>query len=255
MHSHPASPLRLLTWNVHKCRGGDGVRDIGRVLKTIADIGPDVAVLQEADLRFGRNRMLIDPVRVMEATGMRVCVPGAALGTGIGWRGNALLVGEGVSVLSSETISLPSLEPRGAAIWRVTARGSVFEVVGVHLGLLSVFRAIQAAHVAKTIASRECLPTVVAGDTNDWRSGSQNLRSIELVLGAEGGRHRTFPARRPILALDRIFAGRGAILESSWTAEAQGASDHLPLVSSIRLPGHAAVRSDGASSETGRMAA
>jgi len=227
--------IRLLTWNVHKCRGRDGVRDPERVLHAIALLKPDVAVLQEADLKFGRERLLIDPRKAMEIAGMTVCLPEATRSGGIGWRGNALLVRDGITLVSTKSLSLPSLEPRGAAIWRLSRDGTLFEVVGLHLGLVSVFRALQASHLAAVIAGRERLPTVVAGDTNDWRAGSVNMRPLEMVLETTASRHPTFPARRPVLSLDRIMAGRGASVESVWTESARHASDHIPLVSEIRL--------------------
>lgn len=227
--------IRLLSWNVHKCRGRDGVRDPERVLHAIALLKPDVAVLQEADLRFGRQRLLIDPRKAMEIAGMTVCLPEAPRSGGIGWRGNALLVRDDITPVSMESLSLPSLEPRGAAIWRLSLGGTLFEVIGLHLSLVSVFRALQAGHLAAVIAGRERLPTVVAGDTNDWRAGSSNMRPLELVLGAAATRHPTFPSRRPVLSLDRIMAGRGASVESVWTESARHASDHIPLVSEIRL--------------------
>lgn len=236
--SSRGAALRCLSWNVHKCRGGDGVRDPERILRTIARIGPDIAVLQEADLKFGKNRALIEPEQAMKLAGMRVCIPELPRSGCIGWRGNALLAKDWICLVSSESIALPSLEPRGAVIWKLSASGKVFEVIGLHLGLLSVFRLLQATRVAKAIASRENVPAIVAGDTNDWRSGSMDMHPIELVLGAAAARHRTFPAKRPMLALDRIAAGKGAVIEAAWTdCCASRASDHVPVVSEIKLPG------------------
>lgn len=227
--------ITLLTWNVHKCRGAGWRRDPGRILDVIARISPDVAVLQEADMKFGRIRVLFDGDTVREKTGMQILLPEGRDGKALGWRGNLILTRPNISLVSMKTISLPSLEPRGAAIWRLEAGGTVFEVVGMHLGLVGAWRRLQAAAVAAELAARSPVPTIVAGDTNDWGWKSRTMQPLEELLATGCLRPKTFPARRPLLALDRIMAGRGAFLHALATACAGKASDHLPLVSEISL--------------------
>jgi endonuclease/exonuclease/phosphatase family metal-dependent hydrolase len=79
-------------------------------------------------------------------------------------------------------------------------------------------------------------PVVVAGDFNDWRRSAHDLLEKgegvhEVFVKAHGRPARTFPARMPMVQLDRIYA-RGLRPLSSHTPH--GAiwarmSDHLPL--------------------------
>ncbi|MEQ9607681.1 MAG: endonuclease/exonuclease/phosphatase family protein, partial [Kiloniellaceae bacterium] len=43
--------LRVLTWNVHGCIGGDGRHDIARVGAGVRALSPDIAAFQEVDSR------------------------------------------------------------------------------------------------------------------------------------------------------------------------------------------------------------
>jgi endonuclease/exonuclease/phosphatase family metal-dependent hydrolase len=79
---------------------------------------------------------------------------------------------------------------------------------------------------------------VLLGDMNAWRR-CKATRTLERELAGEGEIDwpRTFPAARPILALDRVYA-RGATIESvsaHESAAARWASDHLPVVAKLRL--------------------
>ena len=228
-------PIRFLTWNVHKCMGTDGRRDPIRILGIISGFAPDVAVLQEADRKFGRKRGLLDPEEVLGLTGMRLWQPLSSTRGEAGWHGNALLVRDGIECLSAKLLRLPSLEPRGAAVWSLRADGVGFDVVGMHLGLLGAFRRVQIVSIAAEIASRPRVPTIVAGDSNDWRWGSPAMLPLEAVLGSRSERPLTFPAGRPMLSLDRVLAGRGATLGPLAIPGAGRASDHRPVLTEVRI--------------------
>jgi endonuclease/exonuclease/phosphatase family metal-dependent hydrolase len=60
-----------------------------------------------------------------------------------------------------------------------------------------------------------------------------------MVGGAELTWPRTFPAARPVLALDRVYA-RGAQvsrMEAHASPAARRASDHLPVIAHLRVTG------------------
>jgi endonuclease/exonuclease/phosphatase family metal-dependent hydrolase len=81
---------------------------------------------------------------------------------------------------------------------------------------------------------------VLLGDMNAWRR-CKATRTLdrEMVGGAEFTWPRTFPASRPVLALDRVYA-RGAKvgrLEAHVSPAARRASDHLPVIAHIRVTG------------------
>jgi endonuclease/exonuclease/phosphatase family metal-dependent hydrolase len=61
-------------------------------------------------------------------------------------------------------------------------------------------------------------------------------RTLAAVLQGRT-RHRTFPARWPLLRLDRIYCRPAQALIRSWIDPAAcDASDHLPVIADIRLP-------------------
>ena len=85
-------------------------------------------------------------------------------------------------------------------------------------------------------------PLIVAGDFNDWRRRAHTLleREVglrEVFVAAYGESARTFPARFPILSLDRIFVRNAsvhlpvALPRKPWSH----LSDHAPLVAEIHL--------------------
>jgi endonuclease/exonuclease/phosphatase family metal-dependent hydrolase len=114
----------------------------------------------------------------------------------------------------------------------------------VHLGLRESHREHQLAQLCKLI-DREVPPTaplVVAGDFNDWRLTAHDrllacagLR--EVYAAAHGQAARTFPARWPLLRLDRIYVRNAsshrpiALPRQPWSH----LSDHAPLAAEFHV--------------------
>ena len=46
---------RIVTWNVHRCVGRDGVCSPARVARVLASLQPDIVALQELDVRRART--------------------------------------------------------------------------------------------------------------------------------------------------------------------------------------------------------
>jgi endonuclease/exonuclease/phosphatase family metal-dependent hydrolase len=75
------------------------------------------------------------------------------------------------------------------------------------------------------------MPTVLMGDTNEWRTAAGCLAELD-------GAYRiaptgpSFHSRRPVAALDRIIVDKQLRIEAAGvhhSAAAQKASDHLPV--------------------------
>ena len=45
--------MKVASYNIHKCRGVDGVTRPDRIVEVIRELGADVVALQEVDRRFG----------------------------------------------------------------------------------------------------------------------------------------------------------------------------------------------------------
>jgi endonuclease/exonuclease/phosphatase family metal-dependent hydrolase len=235
---------------MHKAIGLDGRRDPLRVLKVLQEIDADVVALQEADKRIGgrgstvphelidshglyklvhlgvRHKRMLDKARKHTDRLLKVNT------RNIGWHGNAILVKRHVGVLDCAAIELPTLEPRGAVIAELLIGEKPLRVVGMHLDLSGLWRKRQVRAILDAIAARpNKMPTVLMGDTNEWRTvaGCLNDLEPEFHIAPTGA---SFHARHPIAALDRIIVHKDLIIEASGvhvSAAARRASDHLPI--------------------------
>lgn len=110
-----------------------------------------------------------------------------------------------------------------------------------HLGLREAHRAAQVQALCKLVNG---LPpdalVVVAGDFNDWQQRAHGPLARcaglkEVFVQAHGDAARTFPARWPLLRLDRIYV-RGARVQRPMVLPRQPwshLSDHAPLLAEI----------------------
>ena len=242
----PAAALRVLTYNVHSCRGRGGRPDPVRIAEVIASAGPDVVALQELDV----GRMRTGGVDQAHAIAERLRLTAhfhPALHVEEEKYGDAIL-----TELPSRLVKagpLPSIgEPRGALWVEIDRQGVKIQVFNTHLGLRRRERMIQAETLAgpEWLASDACngRPAILAGDFNAVpRSGAYRILAEGLsrhVLTVPS--RPTFPARLPLLRLDHVFTNtlaRVVRYEVIDTPLARAASDHLPLLATVELLGEA----------------
>lgn len=228
--------LVVASWNIHKGVGTDRRRDLGRTAAVIAELGADVLALQEADTRFGTRTGLLDLDRLHRDTGLvPVPVPGA--GPAHGWHGNVILARE-AELQDLHRVDLPGLEPRGALMADLVIGGHPLRVVGAHLGLLRSSRRAQAEMLLHRLSALDDRPTLLMGDLNEWREGWRSPFQRLATRLPQQPVVRSFPARLPALALDRIMAcDRGDLrdLVVHDTPLARRASDHLPIKARLAL--------------------
>jgi endonuclease/exonuclease/phosphatase family metal-dependent hydrolase len=102
----------------------------------------------------------------------------------------------------------------------------------MHLDLSGLWRKRQMRAILDAIAERpQKMPTVLMGDTNEWRTEAGCLREIEpeFHLAPTGP---SFHARHPVASLDRIIVHKDLKIEAAgvhMSAAARRASDHLPI--------------------------
>jgi endonuclease/exonuclease/phosphatase family metal-dependent hydrolase len=81
-------------------------------------------------------------------------------------------------------------------------------------------------------------PVILLGDMNAWRR-CKATRALEreLMGGSSHPWPRSFPAARPVLALDRVYArgARVSHLRAHDTPAARRASDHLPVLAHVEI--------------------
>ena len=223
--------VRILTWNVHGGVGLDGVRDFSRIVDHIVSINPDIVALQEVDGRARGGRT--SPMRIIEDRLGHRGISASTLTAPDGEYGQLLL--SRWPLVDSEILDLSvgTYEPRRAISATVQAPTAFLRVVAAHLGLRFGERREQIAALCRAV-DRE-LPTVLMGDFNVW----VRYRSAQSVLErhfADSTRLRTYPARVPLLALDRIFCRPSGLLTRVETiTSARLLSDHLPLLAELDL--------------------
>jgi endonuclease/exonuclease/phosphatase family metal-dependent hydrolase len=242
--------ITLASYNMHKAVGLDGRRDPHRILRVLQEIDADIVALQEADKRIGGRGSTV-PHELIDSHGMyqpvhfgvrhkRVLEKARRhtdrllkLDTrNIGWHGNAILVKRHVGVLDCSALDLPMLEPRGAVMAELLVGDSALRVIGMHLDLSGLWRRRQMRAILETISRRpQKMPTVLMGDTNEWRTIAGCLKDLEpeFHVAPTGP---SFHARHPVAQLDRIIVHKDLNIEAAgvhMSAVARRASDHLPI--------------------------
>jgi endonuclease/exonuclease/phosphatase family metal-dependent hydrolase len=225
----PDSTLRLASYNIQKCVGLDLRRQPRRILNVLDRLGANIVVLQEADKRLPPRPAAL-PHFVLNEAGWQVADLGGA--GSLGWHGNAVIWrGDGIIQTGQAHIPLPGLEPRGAVRVEFDTPIGAVRVIGLHLGLIARYRQQQVTHLSRELSGLPEMPTIWAGDFNDWSRGLPVLdRWAPLMRFLPP--QPSFPAPRPVGALDRIALG-GAIRAVGQGVHAERpahiASDHLPV--------------------------
>jgi endonuclease/exonuclease/phosphatase family metal-dependent hydrolase len=223
--------VKIASYNIHKCVGSDGVFDPARIVRVLAEIDADVVALQEADVRFGEREGLLNLQDLHDKAGL-VPVPLVGSGKSHGWRGNVVLCRE-VAVDSAHQLILPGVEPRGAVVVDMVAKSLPLRVIATHFGLLRRSRERQVDAVLRAAQHPDGRCVVLMGDLNEWRVGRRSaLSGLEPIFGAMDRFVPSYPAKFPVLALDRILCKPRHMLshmEVHISRTSRVASDHLPV--------------------------
>jgi endonuclease/exonuclease/phosphatase family metal-dependent hydrolase len=229
--------LRIASYNVHRCIGTDGGRDLVRIARVIHELAADVIALQEVEGGPDPGATREPLAFLARATGF-VAVPGAVRSDHRGDYGNALLTRFPVRSARSLDLSVAGREPRGAIDVTVDLDDGRARIIATHLGLRGRERRVQIERLLLAASSLVDGPPILIGDFNEWRRRSSLVRSLGARFGGFAA-PATFPSWRPILALDRIWVGTPWVLHAVIAHRsplARVASDHLPLVAALSRP-------------------
>lgn len=223
--------LRIASYNVHGCVGNDRCRDAARVARVIEETGCDTIGLQEVDSRPGGGHDSMQLDFIAARLGMQA-VAGHTIVRHDGAYGNALLTRRPVVGVRRHDFSFGRREPRGALEVDLDVAGRPVRVIVTHLGLRPAERRYQVRHMLRLLHDLPLHQVVlVLGDINEWLPLGRPLRWLHGLLGRTPG-ERSFPARLPLFALDRVWVRpRHALLAFGVhrSPASRLASDHLPV--------------------------
>jgi len=234
----PDLHLRVASYNIHECVGGDGARDPARIAAVLREIDADVVGLQEVDARPSATSASMQMQYLASTLGYHA-VSGPTLVRAGGEYGNALLTRRPVLDVRQIDLTVYRREPRGALDVDLDVEGTSVRVVVTHLGLLPGERRKQVRRLLDLLGDggRRAEVVVLCGDINEWFAVGRPLRWLHARLGRTAGLP-TFPAAFPVFALDRIWVHPHTALVTMAphaSAAARQASDHLPLTADIRI--------------------
>ena len=233
-HPSPCGILRIASYNVHRAIGADGRTDPERILAVLREIDADVIALQEVEAHDDGADML---AWLAAETGFRA-IAGTTLLRHDGHYGNGILTRCPVH----RQAALRPLMARARAARRDRRgprlrRADRLRVVATHLGLRPAERREQVQQLLHLFKERPHDRSVLMGDLNEWFLWGRPLRRLHRHFD-ETPALATFPARLPVLALDRIWTHPRSMLRRvtcTRRALARAASDHLPLVATLDL--------------------
>jgi endonuclease/exonuclease/phosphatase family metal-dependent hydrolase len=226
-------PLRLVTYNVHKCRGLDGRSSSARIAAVLREVDADVIALQEV--------MTHQAEAIASELGLAFALGENRRHGGYGY-GNVVLSRFPISCTRNYDLSVLGREQRGCLRADVlVSPHRLLHVFNVHLGTALDERRHQARKLIAPDVLCEgglCAPRVVLGDFNEWTAGlatqllRAHLESADVRTHLRRG--RTYPGLLPFLHLDHIYYDKAALrlekLSLSRNLRTLVASDHLPLV-------------------------
>lgn len=247
--SQPGALLRVLTVNTHKGFNAFNRRFILHELRdAVRATSADLVFLQEV---HGEHQLhaehhanwpqspqyefLADSMWPAFAYGRNAVYPE-------GHHGNALLSRLPISRWDNRDVSVAGTEERGLLHAQIDLPGQrALHAVCVHLGLHEAQRQQQLRLLCALIDELPANePVVVAGDFNDWRCKATAVLDgcgLHPAFPESGGEPRSFPARWPLLRLDRIYVRHLTVTLSEVLNRKPWPhlSDHLPLLAEVSL--------------------
>lgn len=227
--------LSLLTYNIHSCIGTDRRFAPDRIARFISRVDADVVALQEVGWHH-RGEVGFDQFDFLaRETGYKV-IQGLTKNHARAHYGNAILTRRPVTRVLEHDLSVPNrLIPRQALEVDLDLEGRSLRIINVHLGLDPWERKGQIARLIQTLDGQRDTPTVLLGDTNEWRRDGSALSPLAERLPGHAA-PATFHTRLPRLPYDRIFLSahlRFIDFDVLRSGEAARASDHLPLYARV----------------------
>ena len=245
--------LKIATYNIHKGLSYFNRRVVLHELRDrLRELNADIVFLQEVQGEHTRHAERYDNYHngAQHEFIAGEIWPHSVYGKNsvyeAGHHGNAILSRFPVLCSLNTDISAHRFESRGLLHCEIGLAGQQpLHCLCAHFGLFAKGRRMQTKALIEYVRNNipPAAPLVIAGDFNDWGNQMSRTLASELnvhdVFHLHGGSHaRSFPARLPLLRLDRIYVRGFSVLHCD--VHAGGAwrqlSDHAAL--SARLKRH-----------------
>lgn len=237
--------LRVVTYNIHKCRGLDRRVRPDRIAAVLRELEADVIALQEVvNVPHGPPEAHQGDYLASEL-GMQV-VHGEVRALHGGGYGNVTLSRWPVRSSCNYDVTVRGQEPRGCLRADIDLPGGrMLHLFNVHLGTSFLERRHQGRRLVDSVLPQhQGHARILVGDFNEWTRGlASQLLSAHLVsadIRTHLSRARTYPGVLPFWHLDHVYhdevlrVERMQLLRSSLTLVA---SDHLPLIADLAWDG------------------
>ena len=234
--------VKFLTWNIHSGVGTDGVQSYERIGEYLAHKHYDIVCLQEMDTRSDDRATQGDIARLKTQHFQGFHFAETVVKDN-GAYGNAILSRFPKVSSSIIDVSFGAREPRNIQELVVDVHGQHLRIVNTHKGLKKFERTHQINRLIDLLKGyRDSpLPTILAGDFNEWQLIFRSLKSVSQILHpCTTG--KTFPSRFPLLRLDRIWCDPPELVSSTSRvidAKTRLYSDHLPIEAYLSMPSRA----------------
>ncbi len=228
--------LELITYNIRKGKGASGRSKTAfqGVREALREHPVDIVLVQEAFHANGEDHHQSNELAT--SLGYNVYYE-PNKHRKVGHHGNTTLTRHDAIEVENFDISTNPIERRGALYVKLQTPLGVVHVLNVHLGLNQRQRRRQLKAIGGILDERcpSHQPVILAGDFNDWNLRMDAVVRSDLGLvnafGELAAHPKTWPARRPVFKLDRVYvrhlAPQGTTLLDGppWSE----LSDHLPL--------------------------
>ena len=240
MLTEPQTLLRVVTYNIHRCRGMDGYTEPARIAKILKNLKPDVIALQEVVGASHRGKGQEEEIAAYLSMSA-VLAPTRTFRSHL--YGNAVLSNLPMSNHLVCDLTQEGREPRLCQRIDILIDGRPVHVYNVHLGTSASERRKQALKLASFIAEPVTgRPKIVLGDFNEWKKGvvtkllSERFMSLDLTSCLRWG--RTYPGIIPLLHLDHIYYDRAIDIVDVKVSRRLSillASDHIPILAELKI--------------------
>lgn len=248
--------MKLLTYNIHKGLSPFGSKLVVHgIRQALHDIDADLVFLQEVaaenrkhQTKFARQWPKSAQHEFIASDRWQHLRYGETRNHRYGHHGNAILSKHPIVKSREFDMTVVTLEKRAMLYCEIRNPewSTSIHCFCVHLSLLKRGRERQYRRIAEIVDAElpSNAPLIIAGDFNDWRSQAcramaepLQLNEVHVQIGGRPG--GSFPVRRPMLPLDRIYV-RGldvqdaeVLIGKRW----EQLSDHAPLTAEVNFQG------------------